>query len=230
MFATIANRYDLANRVLSAGRDVSWRRSALKLLDDKPDRRLLDLACGTFDLGLDALSRGHASSVIGGDFCPPMLHAGAEKITEAAVRPCAADALRLPFADDSFDAAMIAYGWRNVDDPLLALRELKRVIKPGGQLLILEFFHPSNPWSHTFYQTFGRVVFPVIGGLLTGDASAYRYLRESVYRFVTTKQADELLDQADFGERQWRSFFAGVSHAVCARVPLTDTNSASSSE
>ena len=87
MFATIAQRYDLANRVLSAGRDVSWRRSALKLLDDQDDRRLLDLACGTFDLGLDALSGGHAGRVIGGDFCPPMLHAGADKITEAAVSP-----------------------------------------------------------------------------------------------------------------------------------------------
>ena len=218
MFATIANRYDLANRVLSAGRDVSWRRSALKLLDDDPDRRLLDLACGTYDLSLDALQRGHAKQVIGGDFCPPMLFAGADKIEQQSVAPCAADALKLPFADHSFDAAMMAYGWRNVDDPALALRELKRVIKPGGQLLILEFFRPQNPWSHTFYQTFGRLVFPVIGGLLTGDSSAYTYLRQSVYRFITPKSANELLDQSGYGERQWKSFFGGVSHAVCARV------------
>ncbi len=215
LFGRIAPRYDLLNRVLSARRDVVWRRKALTLLDGKP-QTILDLACGTFDLALQSLDEGKAVRVHGCDFCAPMLHAGADKRAGKAVSAAVGDALRLPYADGAFDAALVAYGWRNFGDPEASLRELYRVLKPGGQLLILEFFRPDGWWPKLFYGTFGRFVFPAIGGLLAGDASAYRYLNESIKGFLSTTDATDALTKTGFSGVRWQPFFGGVSHAVKA--------------
>ena len=216
MFARIAPRYDLLNRVLSARQDVAWRRAALALVEGS-GHRTLDLACGTFDLGLEALARGTAGSIHGCDFCQPMLVAGGGKRAGRPVSAAVGDALHLPYADGSFDLAMVAYGWRNFADPGTALEELARVLRPGGQLLILEFFRPEGWWPRTFYATFGKVVFPVVGGLLAGDSSAYRYLHDSVQGFLSTSDADGLLVGRGFSARRWLPFFGGVSHAVWAK-------------
>lgn len=215
LFGRIATRYDLLNRVLSMRRDVAWRRAALDLVEGRPGIAL-DLACGTFDLGLEALARGKAVSVHGSDFCQPMLVAGAAKRAGRAVTASVGDASHLPFADGSFDLAMVAYGWRNFPDPALALTELHRVIRPGGQLLILEFFRPERWWPRLFYGTFGKVVFPAVGGLLAGDASAYRYLNDSIAGFLSVAEADDLMVREGFPMRRWLPFFGGVSHAVVA--------------
>lgn len=217
MFGRIAGRYDLLNRVLSARLDLRWRRLALELLPEG-DGAALDLACGTFDLGLEAIRRRRCRRVHGCDFCQPMLLAGAAKRRAQPVSAAVGDALRLPYADASFDVAMAAYGWRNFGDPLASARELRRVLRPGGRLLILEFFRPATWWPRTFYATFGRGVFPVAGAILAGDASAYRYLHDSVRGFVTTTEADQVLGQAGFGGLRWRGFVGGVSHAVSAVV------------
>lgn len=215
MFGRIAGRYDLLNRVMSARLDVRWRRLAVGLLPEGGGEAL-DLACGTFDLSLEAVRRGRCARVHGCDFCQPMLVAGAAKRRGAPVSAAVGDALRLPYADASFDLAMVAYGWRNFGDPLASARELRRVLRPGGRLLILEFFRPTALWPRTFYATFGRRVFPVAGRLLAGDAEAYRYLHDSVRAFVSTAEADVVLQQAGFAGTRWKSFVGGVSHAVAA--------------
>ena len=217
MFGRIAPKYDLLNRVLSARRDVAWRRKALSLWQGTPGD-VLDLACGTFDLGLEALAQGKAKRVHGCDFCQPMLVAGAAKRSGQPVSAAVGDALHLPYADGSFDGAMVAYGWRNFGDPAASARELRRVLRPGGQLLILEFFKPVGWWPKTFYGSFGRVVFPTVGGVLAGDASAYRYLNDSIKRFLATDEADRVLLAAGFRNTRWVSFFGGVSHGVVADV------------
>ena len=218
MFGRIAPKYDLLNRVLSARRDVGWRRKALSLWSGTP-ADVLDLACGTFDLGLEAIQQGKATRVHGCDFCQPMLVAGAAKRAGAPVSAAVGDALHLPYADAAFDGAMVAYGWRNFGDPAAAAVELRRVLRPGGQLLILEFFKPERLWPKVFYGTFGRVVFPTVGGVLAGDASAYTYLNQSIKRFLSIAQADQTLRAAGFTNTRWVSFFGGVSHGVAADVP-----------
>ncbi len=218
MFARIAGKYDLLNRVLSARRDVAWRRRALAMWDGHP-ADVLDLACGTFDLGLEAIVQQKATRIHGCDFCQPMLVAGAAKRVGRPVSAAVGDALRLPYADGAFDGAMVAYGWRNFGDPLASARELHRTLRPGGQVLILEFFRPQTRWPKVFYGTFGKVVFPAVGGLLAGDASAYRYLNDSIKRFLSVEEASRTLEQAGFTRLRWQSFFGGVSHAVAADRP-----------
>jgi demethylmenaquinone methyltransferase/2-methoxy-6-polyprenyl-1,4-benzoquinol methylase len=213
MFARIADRYDLLNRVLSARRDVAWRKAALAMWEGQPTQ-VLDLACGTFDLGLEALQQGRATKVHASDFCFPMLAAGTRKRQNTPLSASVADAMALPFADGGFDGAMVAYGWRNFPDPRASARELARVLRPGGQLLILEFFRPTTWWPKTFYGTFGAVVFPAVGGLLAGDASAYRYLNESIAKFLTVEEALTALAEAGFTKLRTKSFFGGVSHAI----------------
>jgi demethylmenaquinone methyltransferase/2-methoxy-6-polyprenyl-1,4-benzoquinol methylase len=217
MFGRIAGRYDLLNRVLSARLDLRWRRIAVGML---PEGRgeALDLACGTFDLGLSALRQGRAARIHGCDFSVPMLAAGAAKRRGQALSAAAGDALRLPYADAAFDAAMVAYGWRNFGDPLASARELRRVLRPGGHLLILEFFRPVRWFPKAFYATFGRGVFPLAGSLLAGDRGAYRYLHDSVQGFVSTAEAERHLLAAGFAAPRWKAFSGGVSHAVAAQA------------
>lgn len=215
MFGRIAGHYDLLNRLLSARRDVAWRAKALAMVDGTP-HTVIDLACGTFDLGLQALTVGKAKRVHGTDFCQPMMVAGAAKRLGQPVSASVGDALRLPFADGAADAVMVAYGWRNFDDPEAALREMSRTLAPGGQVLILEFFRPSWWWPRLFYATFGRWVFPAMGGLLAGDASAYRYLHDSVQRFLSLDEATALCVRCGFTKVRTASCFGGISHAIVA--------------
>ena len=217
MFARIAKRYDLANRILSAGSDKRWRKHSLKMLNGD-DLEILDLASGTFDLSLDALKNGKARYVHGVDFCAPMLHAGTHKRQDKPISACAGDGMLLPFADHSVDVVMMAYGWRNMDDAKVCLMEMKRVLKPGGQVLLLEFFKPTSWWPRFFYGTFGRFIFPIIGGLVSGDSSAYRYLYTSIQRFMTCAEADAVLKDCGFTGMTWKRFFGGISHAVVANT------------
>lgn len=217
MFAGIADRYDLANRLLSCGRDVAWRKGALRMFEGSP-RRVLDLACGTFDLALDALDQGKAGIVHGTDFCQPMMEAGAAKRLGRPITATTGDALHLPYADGAFDAAMVAYGWRNFDDKLAALRELRRVLQPDGQLLVLEFFRPERWWPRLFHASFGRFAIPLMGGVITGERAAYRYLYTSIQDFLTTTEATALFAQAGFAPPRWLSCFGGISHGVVLPV------------
>lgn len=216
MFGRIAGRYDLLNRLLSARRDVAWRRRALADLRNEPGL-LIDLACGTYDVGIEALARNKATQVLGLDFCVPMLIAGNPKRQQLPIAASAGDCMCLPLASGIARTVTISYGWRNVSDPTTALREIERILEPGGEVLILEFFRPTSWWPKVFYGSFCRWFFPLMGKLLAGDASAYHYLHDSVQRFLSIEEASELVRSIGFTEVRTLSFFGGVSHAILAQ-------------
>jgi demethylmenaquinone methyltransferase/2-methoxy-6-polyprenyl-1,4-benzoquinol methylase len=185
MFASIARRYDTANEVLSLGIHKGWRRAAVGISGAKAGQRVLDCATGTGDLALEfKRAVGPSGEVIGTDFCAEMLEAAPAKAGRAGldVKFAVADALALPYADGEFDVASIAFGIRNVDDPVRCLREMARVLKPGGSVVVLEFGQPRGAFGALF-RAYSRGVMPVVGGLLTGNRAAYEYLPRTAASF-----------------------------------------------
>ena len=178
MFARIARRYDLLNRLLSAGVDRRWRARLVRRLGDLRGRVLLDACCGTGDLAL-ALERAGAR-VVGVDFTPEMLRHALAKGAGRAARFVAGDALCLPLGDGSVDAAAIAFGIRNVADRRAGVRELMRVVRPGGTVILLEFSLPRGRFSGALYRLYFTRLLPRLGGWISGDAKAYRYLPDTV--------------------------------------------------
>jgi demethylmenaquinone methyltransferase/2-methoxy-6-polyprenyl-1,4-benzoquinol methylase len=192
-FAAIAPRYDLANHLLSGGLDWVWRRRAVALVAGWRPARILDLATGSGDLAKLLRKRCPASLVVGADFCFPMLLQAKNKTP---VDFIAADALRLPFADSTFDAITIAFGLRNMASWSAALAEIGRVLRPGGRLLILEFSWPSAPLRWV-YRPYLRHVLPVIAALCTGNRRAYEYLADSIEDFPRGAALDALFTSAE---------------------------------
>ena len=211
MFSSIATRYDLTNVVLSFGVDRWWRQVTVKTARTGPGMRVLDCATGTGDLALAFRRTG--AEVVGTDFCAPMLVPAREKARAAGLHLTfeVADAMALPYADRSFDGASIAFGIRNVDDPVQCLREMARVVKPGGQVLVLEFGQPGGPWG-ALYRLYSRVVMPMVGGLLTGNKAAYEYLPRTAAAFPAGQRFLELMDRSGaFRERSARAFTGGIT-------------------
>jgi len=204
MFDRIAPRYDLLNRVLSMRRDVAWRRRLARHLPDAPGLRVLDLATGTGDVLL-ALHNSCPDMAfgLGVDVAGNMLALARDKIAGRgldhglAVMQC--DALCLALPDGIFDAVTIAFGIRNVPGPEEALREIHRVLRPGGRVLVLEFSLPRNRPFRALYLAYFRHVLPHIGGLLSGDFEAYRYLNRTAERFPRGGAFCALLEGAGFG-------------------------------
>lgn len=198
MFASIAPGYDRTNEVLSMGVHRLWRRAAVAASGAAPGQKALDCATGTGDLAL-ALKRavGASGEVVGTDFCAEMLAAAPEKAKRAGleVRFEVADVLALPYADATFDVSTIAFGIRNVDDPVRALQELARVVKPGGRVVVLEFGQPSGPFGAMF-RMYSRFVMPAVGGLLTGNRGAYEYLPRTSAAFPAGERFLALMDQS----------------------------------
>ncbi len=197
MFDRIAPVYDVMNRVMTAGLDIRWRRLAAQAAV-RPGDRVLDAACGTGDLAIADRKAG-AARVTGLDFSEKMLERARRK---ADLEWIQGDMLALPFAEATFDAATVGFGVRNVDDLELALRELRRVLKPGGRLAILEITQARGPLKPFFSLWFDRIV-PLLGKVLPGG-SAYTYLPESVKRFPTAEGLVELLASSGFGEVEFR--------------------------
>src|SRR5215467_4076970 len=172
MFAGIAHRYDFLNHFLSASVDRRWRRLAVKkvreLITAQPPRLCLDLCSGTGDLAL-ALHSGLGCNVVTSDFCHPMLTRARTKFGGRPIRNVEADALRLPFADLSFDALTIAFGLRNLEDPLSGLIEMRRVLRPGAAMVILEFSKPVVPVLKHVFNFYFRYILPKLGALISGD-------------------------------------------------------------
>jgi demethylmenaquinone methyltransferase/2-methoxy-6-polyprenyl-1,4-benzoquinol methylase len=215
MFDRIAPRYDLLNRVLSAGIDVRWRRAAVDLLELPPAARVLDLCTGTADLLLEALGRDAGSRGVGVDLSSGMLSHGAAKLRQGGLEARAVlvggDAERLPLRDAWFDGALVAFGIRNVSDRPRALREVRRALKPGGRLVVLEFSMPRGLLGAAYRLYFGRVL-PLVGRLVSGDASAYTYLPASVAVFPEPPAFGALMEQAGFRDVRWRPLTAGIAH------------------
>jgi demethylmenaquinone methyltransferase / 2-methoxy-6-polyprenyl-1,4-benzoquinol methylase len=222
MFDRIAPRYDLLNRLLSAGIDVRWRRAAADWLALPPGSRVLDLCTGTADLLIEVLRRDPSHSGVGVDLSSGMLVRGARKLAERGLAARSAlaggDAERLPLRDGLFDGALVAFGIRNVGDRARALRELRRVLKPGGRLVVLEFSMPRGVSGALYRFYFGQVL-PRIGSLVSGDGAAYSYLPASVAVFPEPPAFGALLEQAGFGQVGWRALTAGIAHLYRAEVP-----------
>jgi demethylmenaquinone methyltransferase/2-methoxy-6-polyprenyl-1,4-benzoquinol methylase len=193
MFGRIAPRYDLLNHLLSMNIDRYWRArtvSRVAQILDRPGAQVLDVCCGTGDLTLALNSRSHSAHVFGSDFCHPMLQMAKGKT--ANVPLFEADALQLPVSDAAFDLITIAFGFRNLTSYHGGLMELRRILKPGGTLAILEFSTPPNRLLAAAYSLYSRKILPVIGGAISGSKDAYIYLPESVRKFP---DADGLADQ-----------------------------------
>lgn len=201
MFDRIAHRYDLSNRVLSFSLDASWRKKVATYLPVHANLHVLDLATGTGDLAISLLqNRTNIVTVKGVDISSNMIAAGKEKINAAGLANCIdleiGDATKLRFADNSFDVATIAFGIRNVSDVAAALLEMRRILKPGGQLIVLEFSLPANYLVRSIYLFYFRYLLPFFGGLLSGDKAAYHYLNQSVEQFPHGVAFLYLLEQA----------------------------------
>ena len=202
MFDRIAPVYDVMNRVMTAGLDIRWRRLAAEAAVRRGDR-VLDAACGTGDLALADLKAG-AGKVTGLDFSAAMLARARRKSTPRpdALEWVQGDMLALPFADGTFDAATVGFGVRNVADLELGLRELRRVLRPGGRLAILEITQPRGALRPFFSLWFDRIV-PALGKVLPGGA-AYSYLPASVKRFPDAESLARMLRDCGFGDVRFR--------------------------
>jgi len=221
MFASIARRYDAANGVLSLGVHRGWRRAAVRLSGVVPGDRVLDCATGTGDLAL-AFKRavGPSGEVVGTDFCAEMLQTAPAKAQRAGleVRFEVADALALPYADRSFDIASIAFGIRNVDDPVRCLREMARVVRRGGRVVVLEFGQPRGPFGALF-RVYSRQVMPALGGLLTGNRSAYEYLPRTAAAFPAGDRFLALMSESgSFSQRGATPLLAGTAYVYVGTV------------
>lgn len=220
MFAAIAGRYDLNNRVHSLGRDRAWRRFAADRAALGPTDHALDVACGTGDLTLELARRG-AARVVGLDFTAEMLaiarkkagtrRARASEADRSEVEFVEGDAMALPFPDASFDAVTIAFGIRNVAEPMRALREFVRVLRPGGRVVVLEFDRPRTALMRALTAGYCGWLMPRTATLISGDRSgAYRYLPRSVGTFADSTEMARMLGEAGFARVQSRRLTLGV--------------------
>jgi demethylmenaquinone methyltransferase / 2-methoxy-6-polyprenyl-1,4-benzoquinol methylase len=215
IFTTIPGRYDLLNRVLSLRRDVAWRRFAVRRMRFFDTRRLLDVATGTADLAIEAAMRHPEIRVTGIDFIAQMLTPGRKKIAERGlagrIRLLQADALALPFPDGCFDAAGIAFGIRNIPDRLAALREIRRVLVPGGRVYILEMNAPPDRLRRGIFAPYLGRILPVIAQLFSRNPAAYRYLVDSILHFPAPLVFLSLMKEAGFGDRERHSLTLGIT-------------------
>ena len=222
MFSDIAPRYDLLNHVLSMNIDKAWRRKAIGALGWQLKDRgtYLDLCAGTLDVGA-ALSntQGFRGFVVGADFALPMLQHGSGKAPRSMLAPVTADALSLPFADQSLDGCIVAFGIRNVASLESGLAEVFRVLRPRARFVILEFSTPPLAVVRSLYHAYFHYVLPAVGRVVSGHQSAYTYLPLSVSKFPAGHELAALLQQAGFSDVSWQSLTLGVAAIHVGVVP-----------
>lgn len=213
MFDQIAGSYDFLNHLLSLNIDKSWRREAIRSIATIKPRRILDVATGTADMAISAL-RLNPDSVIGVDVSTGMLDAGRKKVLDRGlgdrITLMEAACEALPFQDSSFDAAVVAFGVRNFRDPELGLREIYRVLCPGGKLAVLEFSLPRRKWLLAAYRFYFHRFVPAIGRCFSRDLSAYRYLPDSVEAFPKGEAFISLLNRAGFSDSCYKPLSSGI--------------------
>ena len=209
MFDRIARRYDLVNTVLSAGTDGGWRRSAARLTELKAGGSALDVACGSGKLtALLARMAGSSGHVVGLDFSRQMLEVARSE--HPGIEFLDGDALNLPFEDAGFDASTIAFGLRNLADPVRGLREMLRVVRAGGRAVVLEFVRPPNGPVGSAYRVYLRTLLPAIGGVLSGQPTAYRYLSDTVDSYRNADELRALAEVAGWKGVRYKSVAAGT--------------------
>jgi demethylmenaquinone methyltransferase/2-methoxy-6-polyprenyl-1,4-benzoquinol methylase len=206
MFDGVAERYDLTNTVLSFGQDRSWRRATRAALDLRPGERVLDVGAGT---GVSTEELAHSGAdAVGVDLSIGMLRAG--RRSRPTVPLLAGDALRLPFPDETFDAVTISFALRNVVNTRAALRELARVTRPGGRLVVCEFSHPTNFTFRTFYLSYLMRSLPVIARHVASNPDAYVYLAESIQMWPNQGGLAERIQAAGWTQVAWRNLSGGI--------------------
>lgn len=215
MFAAVAHRYDFLNHFLSMGQDILWRRAAAHALREvlhRPGSVALDVCCGTGDLTFE-MARVSSGSVIGADFCYPMLRLAREKARHRPVNSLflGADTLALPFRDGSLDAIAVAFGFRNLGNYAQGLREMRRVLKPRGVVAILEFSHVRWPVFARLFRLYFRHILPRLGTWISGVQGPYQYLPDSVSRFPDQEELAQALRQAGFAHVHYSNFAGGVA-------------------
>ena len=213
LFGIIARRYDLANRVLSIGFDVSWRRRAARIVQQWQPQQVLDLATGSGDLALAIATVCPLATVIGADFCLPMLREARRKGVASLVQ---ADGLRLPFSDAAFDAVTIAFGLRNMESWQDGLAEMARVLRGAGHLLVLDFSVPRPP-LRGLYRFYLHRILPRLAAILTGDRGAYEYLGASIEKFPQGDEMCALIAAAGFDEVKFETRTGGIVSLYAAR-------------
>ena len=223
MFDLIARRYDTLNHLLSVGFDRRWRRRAIRELRLSGRERVLDVCTGTADFAIEAVTSkfGQARDVVGVDFSAEMLHYAKPKIAGASlgsrVRLARGDAMRLPMRDESVDAVTIGFGIRNVQDPVAALRDFHRVLRPGGTLVILEFGFPWIPGIKQAYRLYFKYGLPVVGRMISRHNDAYTYLPASVAEFPNDAAFVKLVRQAGFSDIRSVPLTTGIVYLYVAR-------------
>jgi len=212
MFTAIAPRYDLLNHLLSLNIDRGWRRRAVRRLawEQRPDGTFLDVCAGTLDLAVElAHQASFHGRVVGADFVVPMLKLGRDKAP--GLRPVGADALRLPFPDAAFDGATVGFGVRNLADLDAGLQELRRVLRPGGRLVILEFTLPPTWPVRAVYLAYFRHLLPFVGRLVSKHRDAYTYLPDSVQQFPRPQDLAERMERAGFDDVGFERLTLGIA-------------------
>ena len=216
MFGRVAHRYDLANHLLSLNIDRHWRAHTVRRVRqvlERPGARAVDLCCGTGDLLLAVADAGPpAAMAFGTDFCHPMLVRAGEKIARRAARAeiFESDALALPLAGASVDLLTVAFGFRNLANYEAGLREMHRVLRPGGVAAILEFSQPPNPVFAALYHFYSRRILPWIGGALSGNRDAYTYLPESVRKFPSVEELAAQMRAVGFRNVRYERLTGGI--------------------
>ncbi len=210
MFDAIAGRYDLMNRVMTAGRDRRWRRFIVWMAGDPGRGRVLDLACGTGDIAAAMRLMNPEAVVVGGDFSRNMLSIARRRFADLAISWQACDANRLPFADGVFSVVTFGYLLRNVDEPLAVLREVRRVLRSGGRVLCLDTTPPARNLLYPFIRLYFRFGIPLLGKMIAGDKAAYTYLTGSTMGFAAAGELAELFRKAGFDRVGYRKFMLGT--------------------
>lgn len=218
MFDAIAGRYDILNRVLSAGRDLVWRRKAVKLLPPLPGgAAVLDLCGGTGDFAAALKRSGRAPGdlrCVIGDFSRPMLALSVPK--KLGAQPVVLDALHPPIKPAALDAVLCGFGMRNLDDTAAGIRAVHERLKPGGTFVTLEFFRPAGPFARFFYGVLAPLFIPLTGKALGSRRTAYEYLVQSVRRFRSAEEYAALCRAQGFTNVRVKAYDLGIAHAIVA--------------
>jgi demethylmenaquinone methyltransferase/2-methoxy-6-polyprenyl-1,4-benzoquinol methylase len=210
MFARIAGRYDLMNRLMTFGQDIRWRKYVIEQAQLPYDGRLLDIATGTGEIALEGLDRVPGLQAVGGDFTIEMMQAGKRIPRRQSIRWVGADTLRLPFPDGIFHAVSSGFLMRNVIDVEAAFEEQMRVTKPGGWVVVLESSPPKNNFLRPFILFHLNIVIPALGRLVTGEIEAYRYLPDSTQQFRAPEEVAAIMRQVGYLNVRYRLFMFGT--------------------
>lgn len=217
MFTRLAGRYNLANRLMTWGQDMRWRRQVIEFARLPPAGRLLDVGTGTGDLAQLALQWDEHLLAVGADFTHEMMQVGRDLAIGHSICWLNTDALELPFDSETFDAVVSGYLLRNVIDVSLALSEQYRVLKAGGRMVCLDSTPPPQDFWHFPERLYLRLVIPAIGGLISGDVEAYRYLPRSTLHFLPADKLAGCMQEVGFKDVRYRRFMGGTIAIHCGR-------------